>query len=1562
MNILAETRRKVRWPRSSACGTIRRAAAAFAFPLVKILRLTPLLACLLLAEAAAQTIPAFPGAEGAGAFARGGRGGDVYHVTNVNSSGAGSLAYGLTTGVPAAGRTIVFDVSGYVTFSGEMRVAASKITIAGQTAPGDGFGLKGGSFRISGDEIIVRHLRFRNGTNADCLNMDSGSLNAILDHCDTFFSTDENFSSFSSAPENVTFQWSLNMWGLEPHPMGGLWDQNHATCHHTLWGHQKSRNPKARPFLLDWVNNVTFDWDIGFILADSQTPANWNANVIGNYWVSTYAKTKALEKGGRDRNGNWNFHVYLANNRLDGNANGVLDGTDTGWGMVSGDIEQLAAPLVNNGIPVTIDDPLTAYKKVLSAAGPLRLDYQPARPLRDDVAALAVADLVSQTRRRVSSPTGTGLANGGYGLLNSTAPPVDTDRDGMPDDYELTLGWAIATQDHASALASSGAFLTGPTFFPPATPAGYTRLEEYLHFLAVPHAIMPKSTTGVPTAIDIDLRKFTSGFVSAPVFTLANVVGGAATQSGAGGSLVHFVPTTTPTGVPGRAGFRFTVLDGAGSQWTQQFAILVSAAGVPRDLRWQGDGSQNLWNTSTNNWVADPGVTAFSIGDNVLFDNLGSATPGAALTGAMTPGSITIDSSKNYTFTGSGSLSSAGPLTKRGPGTLTIANTAANSFPSITLDEGTLTLPGTAAAGVAPITLNGGTLVLAPPANTSIGNALIVADEAAVSATTVHNLNGSITGGGVLHVKTASTWTLVGSTSAFAGRFDLGTTASDLRLNGGLGSPLATFDLGTGTGRLYNRNGNVNVELGALAGGPATALRGASAVNAPSTYVIGALGGDSTFQGAIVNGTFAGSPATHIEKVGAGTLTLSGVSSYTGSTAVNVGTLVVDGSLGNTALTVASGATLRGDGSIGGPVTLLAGAKLSAGSANGGTGSLSVGAGLALQGATFTAQLRSSATAANDLVTMNGGTLALSGANPLVLDYLDGWLGAGTYLLVDGGAATTGGVGNLNVTFPTGTRQTYQLSAPSGKIQIAVAGNPAVLTWTGGNGGVWDLNATDNNWTGGPTNTFYHLDTVNFTDASALGSVAITGAVQPVLINVSNVATAFTFTGSGAISGGARLVKNGSGTLTLSNTGPNTFTGGTTLNAGTLVIGTASSALGGGRLAVHGGTLSLPGFGFSNSVVFSGPSAITVTGNVTIVANPANTFNSTGAATVNLAVPGGAFLTIGGGMSGFTGTLAMGNSAGMLRLNNTGSANRGSASALFDLGSNTATLANRNGGLTINLGAVQGGPGTRLQGRQSGAGVTESTYLIGGLGTDHTFAGTILTGGDQQGLNIVKVGAGNWTLSGSSNFTGALTVQQGRVTISGSFACSGAAEVESGATLALANGIIDSEAVNIAAGAQCTGSGTIAGDLNNHGTLTCGLGTLTVVGDLINNGTMRITGGATLNASGTFTNNGVLDLLTGAPGLPADLVNGPSGLIIDSTTLKTIAASKSGNVVTITIGAHAGHTYQLQRSDSLSAPSWINVGSPSVGNTQPNGQPTPKVFTDPAATGARRYYRVTVTP
>lgn len=188
---------------------------------------------LLLGLAAQAQLPAFPGAEGFGAHAIGGRYGDVYTVTNLNSSGAGSLRYGVEN-APSTGRTIVFAVSGYIPISNNsdtgnktLRIVQNKITIGGQTAPGDGIGLKDGRILITGNDTIIRHLRIRHGKNGgagDCCNIEDRAQNTILDHVSMQFGTDEIISMYDSSPvDKVTMQSSIAAWGLESHNKGGLW-------------------------------------------------------------------------------------------------------------------------------------------------------------------------------------------------------------------------------------------------------------------------------------------------------------------------------------------------------------------------------------------------------------------------------------------------------------------------------------------------------------------------------------------------------------------------------------------------------------------------------------------------------------------------------------------------------------------------------------------------------------------------------------------------------------------------------------------------------------------------------------------------------------------------------------------------------------------------------------------------------------------------------------------------------------------------------------------------------------------------------------------------------------------------------------------------------------------------------------------------------------------------------------------------------------------------------------------------------------------------------------------
>jgi autotransporter-associated beta strand protein len=1379
--------------------------------------------CILTCTAHAQ-VPAFPGAEGFGAFANGGRGGDVYVVTNLNSSGAGSLYNGLTT-IPANGRTIVFAVSGQIHLAGGIatRITGNKLTIAGQTAPGDGILLKDGTLRISGDDIVIRHLRFRhgkNGSGGDCIDLDSGCQNAILDHVSLSFSTDENISSYGSPPENLTMQWSLNAWGLEPHSCGGLWDQNHATCHHTLWAHNHTRNPKARPnALLEWTNNVTFDWDIGFIMGDSQTPAAWKANVIGNYFICPPGNIRntPLEKASLDRNGKPNFSVWVANNLHDRDGDALLNGTDRGWAIVSGsaydattnptgNYYKLAAPAAGSAL-LNIDPPLLGYKKLVSDAGPLRLDHAYPGTLRDEVDSRLMQNLTTRARNHITRESDlAGVSNGGFGTFAPATPPIDTDKDGMPDAYESSLGWNPAAQDHNTPV-------TGTTFFPAGYPAVYTRLEEYLHFKSVPHLMLAKGTVTSP---DIDLARYTTGFSNNPVFTLANVTGGSATQSGAGGRLVRF----TANASAGRGGFDFTVTDAEGSTWTRRFAVCITNSGMPADLNWRGTGSD--WDATAVNWLKAGSPAAFSNGDRASFTDAGAAAPNVNIAQAVLATAVDVDSSANFTFTGAGSVSSTNALTKRGSGTLTLNNTGSSSFAAVSLDAGKLAVLNPAASGSAKIAFNGGELALTPASNSNIANSFEFNEPAVITVGSQHTVAGTWTGGQTVTVNATSSqlWTIAGPWTGFTGRLQAGSGTPRFRLNGttniNFGSPAVAVDLGSGGAQFMNRNG-ATIEIGELAStSPSTTLSGSQTGTGASTYRIGGKNTDATFAGVIANG----GGSTSIVKTGAGTWTLSGASTHTGTTNVSQGALLVDGSIGNTAVTVESAALLGGDGTIGGNVTANAGAILSPGTIPFTGAAMVVSGNLSLNGNTLYYDMSDSPAGANDRITA-GGTLALAGTQHFQFLLLDGPLAAGTYDLVTASNSSASGV-SLTHNLPNDSRQTFSLnrsaagSNPS-KIWLTVSGNPATLTWTGAANGKWDT-VTPGNWTGASPSTFYQNDAVSFDDTAITRAVDLAAALAPRSITCTT-ALGYFLTGTGSLTGAATLVKAGAGTLTFANTTANSFTGGVNLNAGALALGndTANqSGLGSGPVTLNSGTLSM----FSDESTYNNFNAALV-----VPAGAAARINAdarvdvrgtlAGAGTLDFHVPW-VRTTLLSDWSAFSGRINVITDAdgGDFRMG-TNYGFPGFPLATIHL--NDKVLAYYSGiqsagaGTTIAIGALSGGPLAVLQGGPTSG--RNLTYRIGGRNTDDTFAGTIREQNAGTMTSYVKIGTGIWTLAGTCNWNGGTSVEQGALRLTGSATCAGSTQVFPAALLELDGGSFGSDSINVAAGASIRGHGTLEADL-----------------------------------------------------------------------------------------------------------------------------------------------------
>ncbi|WP_437601130.1 pectate lyase [Sorangium sp. So ce590] len=429
---------------------------------------------------------AFPGAEGFGRLSSGGRGGDVCHVTHLDDSGPGSLR----ECVSAGNRTVVFDVSGWITLSSNLGITQNNITIAGQTAPGGGVGVRGRKFSIGGHNIIVRFLRVRRGIVAttardDAMTVSSAASDVMIDHCSVGFGTDENFSmpgDEAVGPRNLTVQWSIVAWGLarNNHSAGSLLTASNATIHHSIYAFNGTRNPKARSEdgrVLDFVNNVIYGWNAPdpygesqgwsiskhpFIMADTANGMHY-ANAVGNYFISHGERTatQAFVSGSTNADGVPTYNLYFEGNLLDGNGNGVLDVSKDDWSMVGTATqlnERLAAP------QVCTDDAPLAYERVMAGAGAVI-------PARDEVDALLVRQLGEQGGIKIQDESDLGAGADGYGALAIGAPMADTDRDGMPDAWETDRNLDPNGADDRNGDDDGD---------------GYTNLEEYLNELAAP--------------------------------------------------------------------------------------------------------------------------------------------------------------------------------------------------------------------------------------------------------------------------------------------------------------------------------------------------------------------------------------------------------------------------------------------------------------------------------------------------------------------------------------------------------------------------------------------------------------------------------------------------------------------------------------------------------------------------------------------------------------------------------------------------------------------------------------------------------------------------------------------------------------------------------------------------------------------------------------------------------------------------------------------------------------------------------------------------------------------
>ncbi len=558
---------------------------------------------LLFCNSANALTPAFPGAEGAGKYATGGRGGAVYEVTNLDDSGPGSLRAGVGDLLP---KIIVFRVSGTIELASALSFGGNK-TVAGQTAPGDGITLKGRTVTVGGDNTIIRYIRVRPGEvlapvgKGDIDAFNPVSSNIIIDHVSTSWGTDEVLS-FGTATtiQNITVQWCIISEGLNysvhtegAHSKGTLLYGafgHKFSFHHNIYAHNIDRNPRLAgnyrvteaPYYdtlglyCDFRNNVVYNWGLNYA-GHSGSDINYakSINFVGNYYIhgpnspetSVPWEEKSLYSKG-----------YFNDNWVDGNNPADPWSVVRFVGLTDANI---AAYKQSSELPITpippTDGALTAYQKVLAGAGCTV-------PYRDSVDSRIVNDVANVTGGIIDcteandfyygtatatggtintitfpstyysretgqdgydikitgyngDPNGTGAGQvrlityfnpstmtatvtpnwdvipdsnsqyamiihcgnnaGGWPVLTSTTPPVDTDHDGMPDAWENAKG--LDPND-----INDGKIIQ---------PSGYSNVELYLNYLVDKKTALPADFDEDGDVDENDLNLFTEGWL-----------------------------------------------------------------------------------------------------------------------------------------------------------------------------------------------------------------------------------------------------------------------------------------------------------------------------------------------------------------------------------------------------------------------------------------------------------------------------------------------------------------------------------------------------------------------------------------------------------------------------------------------------------------------------------------------------------------------------------------------------------------------------------------------------------------------------------------------------------------------------------------------------------------------------------------------------------------------------------------------------------------------------------------------------------------------------------------
>ena len=409
---------------------------------------------------------AFPGAEGFGKYATGGRGGKVVAVTNLNDSGEGSFRWALEQ-FPGEPLTVIFRVSGIIELQSKIQIKRSNLTIAGQTAPGDGICLKNQSLILNGasskgnhGNIIIRYIRSRPGgtlkTGLYGFDMEN-CHDVIVDHCSFSWANEECAAMYDT--KNTTVQWCIVSEGLYEaghmkghRSYGGVWGGQYASYHHNLIAHLNNRAIRfngARAHdtvaLIDYRNNIIYNWgnanaayggEVNIAGGVSQV------NIVNNYYKpgpAAPAELKFVHASYQKENSKGTGQWFVDGNIMEGdkaltrkNKNGV-DLKEAGY--PSGAISDKVFPV---SVSLPLETAKESYEKVLRFAAAIF----PKRDATDE-------RVVNETRTGTAMGKGSfgkpGIidnvsAVGGWAEYKSAPAPMDTDNDGVPDAWETKKG------------------------------------------------------------------------------------------------------------------------------------------------------------------------------------------------------------------------------------------------------------------------------------------------------------------------------------------------------------------------------------------------------------------------------------------------------------------------------------------------------------------------------------------------------------------------------------------------------------------------------------------------------------------------------------------------------------------------------------------------------------------------------------------------------------------------------------------------------------------------------------------------------------------------------------------------------------------------------------------------------------------------------------------------------------------------------------------------------------------------------------------------------------------